>query len=54
MDKNRVESVESLGEISQDEYSIWNYLKEHTNLLIASVSAMIAVFSFFMNMWSVS
>lgn len=50
MDKNKVQSFEPLGEISQDEYSIWNYLKEHTNLLIAAVSAMIAVFSFFMNM----
>lgn len=35
---------------SNDEYSIWNFFKEHTSLLIACVSAVIAIFSFFFNM----
>jgi len=38
------------GDNSNDEYSIWNFLKEHTSLLIACVSAVIATFSFFFNM----
>lgn len=50
MNNEVIKSEISNEDNSNDEYSIWNFLKERVSLLIACVSAVIAIFSFFFNM----
>lgn len=50
MENELVQNATQYDVPNNDEYSIFNYLKEHTSVLIALTSALVAVFSFILNM----